>query len=142
MDEPPLPNGNTSEVVIQPQYSFFGTELLLIIQLLWGIAESYLHVLRVALIRTLTMKLLIWVATNSKGSFQFSLVILMSRFETTQGLFWGGTRNFELSQMTRTIPELVPLSPNFRIIPAGECLTHDVRFNMHHAHIHDGSSVK
>ncbi|GBN91626.1 hypothetical protein AVEN_167652-1 [Araneus ventricosus] len=95
-----------------------------------------------ALIRTLTMKLLIWVAIINKGSFQFSLVILTSHLETTQGLFWGGTRNFELSQMTRTTPELVPLSPNFRTIPAGECLTHDVRFNMHQAHIHDGSSVK
>ncbi|GBO08830.1 hypothetical protein AVEN_169269-1 [Araneus ventricosus] len=44
--------------------------------------------------------------------------------------------------MTRTTPEQVSPSPNIRTTPAGGRLTHDVRFNMHQAHIHGGSSME
>ncbi|GBN21641.1 hypothetical protein AVEN_130678-1 [Araneus ventricosus] len=44
--------------------------------------------------------------------------------------------------MTRTTPEQVSPSPNIRTTPAGGRLTHDIRFNVHHAHIHGGSSME
>ncbi|GBL98499.1 hypothetical protein AVEN_111623-1 [Araneus ventricosus] len=44
-------------------------------------------------------------------------------------------------QMMRTRPELLLPSANFRTTPAGRGgLTHDVKFNVHQAHIRDGSS--
>ncbi|GBO41652.1 hypothetical protein AVEN_106814-1 [Araneus ventricosus] len=44
--------------------------------------------------------------------------------------------------MTKTTPELEPLSPNFHITPVGDCWTHDVRFNVRQVHIQVGSSVE
>ncbi|GBM22358.1 hypothetical protein AVEN_121167-1 [Araneus ventricosus] len=45
-------------------------------------------------------------------------------------------------QMTRTAAELAPPPPNFRTTPATGRLTHDGRFKVHQAHMHDSSLVK
>ncbi|GBM19978.1 hypothetical protein AVEN_129539-1, partial [Araneus ventricosus] len=48
------------------------------------------------------------------------LVILTPGFEANLGFFWERSSNVkQLSQITRTIPELTSLSPNFSIISAG-----------------------
>ncbi|GBO32705.1 hypothetical protein AVEN_28843-1 [Araneus ventricosus] len=43
--------------------------------------------------------------------------------------------------MAKSTPELAPPTPNFHATPEGGRLTH-VRFNVHQAHKHDGSSVE
>ncbi|GBM55039.1 hypothetical protein AVEN_146084-1 [Araneus ventricosus] len=49
--------------------------------------------------------------------------------------------NFPFRSNTETL-ELAPQSPRIRTTSTEEGLTHGIRFSVHHAHIHDGSSVE
>ncbi|GBN08749.1 hypothetical protein AVEN_9913-1 [Araneus ventricosus] len=53
-----------------------------------------------------------------------------------------GLVSLNRGRMTRITPELASPSQNFRIMPAGGSLTHNVRLNMHQAHIRGGFSVE
>ncbi|GBN00443.1 hypothetical protein AVEN_31217-1, partial [Araneus ventricosus] len=66
---------------------------------------------------------------------------LTSRFEAIRQLYWdvfSDLVTMNSCQMTKTTPELAPLSPNFRI---GGRLTH-IRFKVHQALKPDGSLVE
>ncbi|GBM19737.1 hypothetical protein AVEN_888-1 [Araneus ventricosus] len=79
-------------------------------------------------------------STSDDNKFQFSLVILTSRFEATRGLFWDGPRNLNRGQMTRATPELEPPSPNFHTTPTGGHLatTYDLTCRAHTRRIFSG----
>ncbi|GBN58173.1 hypothetical protein AVEN_168470-1 [Araneus ventricosus] len=63
--------------------------------------------------------------------FYLILVILTSRFEATQWLFWEAPRNFEPHQMTRTTPEPAPPSPTIRGCGTNGRTFGSDGFNMH-----------
>ncbi|GBN38764.1 hypothetical protein AVEN_47561-1 [Araneus ventricosus] len=107
-----LPNFKTNEAA--KRYHIFVTvytSLLLIIRKK-NISPSTLIRIRAARMK----------ATENDESFP-TRVILSSRFEATRRQFWDGPRNLNLGQMTRTTPELAPLSPNFHATPTGGRLT-------------------
>ncbi|GBM83376.1 hypothetical protein AVEN_65640-1 [Araneus ventricosus] len=66
----------------------------------------------------------------------------MTRTTPTGVVFWNNPRNFEPWAEDKDYTDADTPFPNIHKVPKGGCLTLDIRFSTHQAHIHKGSLVQ